>query len=163
MKRACFTGHRNVEDSGTADLRQRLISILERGITNEGLTDFYAGGAIGWDTMCAEAVLALKEKYGHIKLHMVLPCSNREQTYRWTREQQKTFYEILSQADTVEYTSDSYYQGCMKVRNARLVELADICFCYLDKSKKKSGTAQTVRMALKKHIMVVNFWRDTSE
>lgn len=65
---------------------------------------------------------------------------------------------ILSAADSVEQTSGHYYNGCMKVRNARLVELADCCFCYWNPNRKRSGTGQTVRMAHKKNIMVVNFY-----
>ena len=60
------------------------------------------------------------------------------------------FYCILSLADKIEYTSEHYFKGCMKLRNARLVEYADICFCYLNFKRQISGTAQTVRMAQKR-------------
>lgn len=157
-KSACFTGHRSLTGD-TTNLETRLYDILERAINKESVTDFYAGGAVGWDELTARTVLKLREIYPQIKLHLVLPCSNEEQTAKWTKEQKTEFYCILGLADSVEYTSEHYYNGCMKVRNARLVELADFCFCFWDTNRQKSGTAQTVRMAQRKKIMIINFFK----
>lgn len=53
--------------------------------------------------------------------------------------------------------SERYYDGCMKGRNARLVELATVCcICYWNVNDKRSGTGQTVRMAQKKGIEIIN-------
>lgn len=158
-KSACFTGHRELSGD-INDLKNRLYNIIERGINNLGLTDFYAGGAIGWDTLAALTVLQLKKIYPHIRLHLILPCSNKEQTTKWNEEQRKEFYSILSSADTVEYVSQKYYNGCMKDRNARLVDNTNtLCLCYFNPKKSSSGTEQTIRMAQAKHIMIVNFFK----
>ncbi len=158
MKSASFTGHRKLTGD-ISNLSERLYDFIERGIINLGLTDFYTGGAIGWDTLAAQTILRLREVYPQIKLHLVLPCSNEEQTARWTNEQKSEFYRILDLADSVEYTSQRYHKGCMEVRNARLVQYANTrCYCLLNPSNLHSGTAQTVRMALKKHIVVINFF-----
>lgn len=151
-KNVCFTGHRSVKV--TNELMVRLNETLTDLIEN-GATDFYAGGALGWDSIAAEAVLKLRESYPHIKLHLVLPCSPEEQTYKWNDTQKVEYYNILKTADAVEYTSKHYYDGCMKVRNARLVELADCCVCYYD-NRSRSGTGQTVRMAKEKGIRIIN-------
>lgn len=37
--------------------------------------------------------------YPQVKLHLILPCSNAEQTEKWTAEQKKEFHRILSLAD----------------------------------------------------------------
>lgn len=160
MKSCCFTGHRSFTGD-TTNLDTRLYDILERAINKKSVADFYCGGAVGWDELAAQTVLKLREIYPHIKLHLILPCSNEEQTAKWTKEQKAEFYRILNLADSVEYTSEHYYNGCMKVRNARLVELADFCFCFWDTNRQRSGTAQTVRMAQRKKIMIVNFFRTT--
>lgn len=157
-KSACFTGHRNFTGN-TKNLDTRLYDILERAINKKSVADFYCGGAVGWDELSAQTVLKLREVYPHIELHLILPCSNEEQTAKWTKEQKAEFFRILGLANSVEYTSEHYYNGCMKVRNARLVELADFCFCFLDTNRQKSGTAQTVRMAQRKKIMIINFFR----
>ena len=129
MNSVCFTGHRNLPYE-RAELELRLYKILENYINKHGLTDFYAGGAVGWDTLAALTVIKLRNVYPHIRLHLVLPCSNEEQTAKWSANDKEIFYKILSDADHVEYTSQHYYNGCMKVRNARIVECADICFFY---------------------------------
>ena len=66
---------------------------------------------------------------------------------------------LIGLADSVEYVSDRYYNGCMKDRNARLVELATVCcISYWNPNNFRSGTGQTVRMAQKKGIRVINLF-----
>ena len=161
MRSACFTGHRNIKED-TAELEKRLYFELEKAITNESILNFYNGGSIGYDLLAASVVLRLKQKYPQIKLHMVLPCSPKEQSERWTDRQKSEYFSILRYADSIEQTSEHYYDDCMKVRNARLVELADCCFCYYDPAKYRSGTGQTVRMAERKGITIYNFYKKTA-
>lgn len=155
MKNICFTGHRIVLDM--EKVQQALSDIIERLIRN-GAVNFYAGGATGFDTLAADAVILLRQKYPHIRLHLVLPCCESEQTLRWSDAQKDKYHAILSAADSVEYISEHYYNGCMKKRNARLIELADCCVCYYNDKNSASGTGQTVRMALKNDIKIVNLY-----
>lgn len=162
MKTACFTGHRNL--SGNFDfLRADMYDKLERAIINGGIVNYCTGGAIGFDTIAAETVLKLREVYPQITLNLVLPCRPEDQTRNWSAEQKQTFFRIMDKADSVVYTADRYFDGCMRKLNARLVELADFCFCYWDSSKIRSGTAQTVRYALQKPIQVWNFYNSKLE
>ena len=157
-KSVCFTGHRNLKSS-TQELSVLLYKYLEKIITKLEVTDLYAGGSIGWDTLAAQTVLRLREIYPQIKLHLILPCSNEEQTAGWSVEQRKEFYHILSLADNVEYTSEHYFNGCMKARNVRLVELANVCcISYWNVNNFRSGTGQTVRMAQNKGLRVMNLY-----
>ena len=107
MKSICFTGHRDLS-CDIEDLKFRVCDALERMIKNAEITDFYNGGAIGWDILTAQTVLQLREKYPHIKLNMILPCSPENQSYKWTPEQKKTYFSILKQADSVEQISDTF-------------------------------------------------------
>ncbi len=157
MFSCCFTGHRTIENR--EELQKRLLTVLEMLIKN-GAADFYAGGAIGFDTLAADAVLRLRKKYPHIRLHLVLPCRRDEQTKYWTAAQRAEYDRIFSLADTAEYMSDAYSPDCMKKRNARLVKLADCCVCCYDKRKTAGGTVQTLRMAAKKGIKIINLFRD---
>ena len=155
---ACFTGHRTIK-ADISIFSALLSSVIERLITDKGVTDFYAGGAYGFDAVSAFSVLHLKENYPAVKLHLILPCSKEEQFRKWTAEQKAELEKLLGLADSVEYVSDRYYNGCMKARNARLVELAsDYCICYWNPSNFRSGTGQTVRMAQKKGIEVINLF-----
>lgn len=148
----CFTGHRQITDFH--ETTKKLLKLLE-SLINQGAEDFYAGGALGFDTLCSLAVINLKYVHPQIRLNLILPCSNGEQTENWNEEQKATFRKILSEADSVEYTSEFYTKDCMKIRNARLVELSDGCICYY-KERYVSGTGQTIRMAQKKGITIYN-------
>lgn len=151
-KNICFTGHRNVKE--TADLKNALIKQLVK-LINEGATNFYAGGAVGWDTLCESVVIELRERFPHIKLHLILPCPAEEQTEKWREDDKAEFRRLLLAADTVEICSEHYFDGCMKLRNQRLVNLADVCVCYYN-GKQRSGTGQTVRMAERLGKEIIN-------
>ncbi len=58
MKSACFTGHRYANIS--KELKNRLSIEIEQLIRN-GVTEFYAGGALGFDTIAEKTVIALKK------------------------------------------------------------------------------------------------------
>ena len=155
---ACFPGHRTIK-AEISSFSALLSSVIEMLIADKGVTDFYAGGAYGFDAVSAFSVLHLKENYPKVKLHLILPCSKEEQSRKWTAEQKAELEKLLGLADSVEYVSDRYYNGCMKTRNARLVELAsDYCICYWNPKNFRSGTGQTVRMAQKKGIRVINLF-----
>ena len=157
-KSVCFTGHRTIaEDKET--LSARLYALLERLVTEQKVTDFYTGGAVGWDALAALTVLKLRESYPKVKLHLVLPCSFEEQSAKWNEAQKAEHKHIASLADTKEFTSEHLGKNAMKIRNARLVELAsDYCICYWNPKHYRSGTGQTVRMAQKKGIEVINLF-----
>ncbi len=153
MKSVCFTGHRNVRI--TAEIQQNLLFLLEN-LIQQGVLDFYAGGALGWDTFCASMVLCLKRSYPQARLHLVLPCMPEVQTLKWTETQKEEYRRILFAADSTEFVSQEYDKTCMKKRNAKLVAYADICICYYTK-RSASGTGQTVRMAQKKEDYNLQF------
>lgn len=156
-KSACFTGHRSIS-ADINELSEKLYDVLENLITEQNVTAYYCGGAYGWDSVSALTVLRLREQYPKIKLYLILPCSNAEQTDGWTEEQIAEFQHILDRADSVEYVSEHKTRTCMKQRNARLVELADFCICYWNVNDRRSGTGQTVRMAQKKGIEIINLF-----
>ena len=64
---------------------------------------------------------------------------------------------ILGQADTVEYVSHNYYDGCMLDRNCRLVEAAGSLLAVYN-GERRGGTAATVRYARKlgRRIIILN-------
>lgn len=154
MLKVSFTGHRKIKEN--TKLMTELTKTLKNLITS-GTVDFYARGALGWDIYCENAVLSLKEKYPQIKLHLVLPCSEEEQTAKWNKKQKEQYNYILESADSVEYTSEHYTKNCMKIRNMRLIELTNYCICYYT-GRFISGTGQTVRTAQKKGITIINLY-----
>ena len=147
----CFTGHRNIPRRKSKQIQERLRNEIVTAIQN-GYTFFYAGGAIGFDTMAAQAVLELKAQYPHIKLILVLPCVN--QTDGWEQSDIDEYERIRVLADEVIYTSEDYKKGCMHIRNRYLVDHSSLCICYL--TENKGGTAYTVKYAESKGVSVVN-------
>lgn len=154
-KSVCFTGHRraNISDA-TYSL---LISHLKK-LISDGYSDFYSGGATGWDAICERAVIDLKAEGFEIRLHLILPCCFEEQTRGWTIGEKEEFIEIQSHADTIEYISRHYTDSCMKQCNQRLVDSADMAICYYDARRTRSGTGQTVRMAEEQELRIWNFF-----
>lgn len=156
MKSVCFTGHRHIVI--TEELQNKLTKTL-KALISDGATDFYAGGSYGFDLLCEKTILKLKKEYPKIKLTLILPCSESEQTEKWTNKNDIADYrDIINAADSVEIISEHYTKSCIKKRNSRLVELGDICVSYY--RRKRSGTGQTVRMAEKKGISVINLYAD---
>jgi len=147
----CFTGHRELtkleQKVLVTKLKGTIAKLIERGVKFYG-----AGGARGFDTLAAQAVLDLKCKYPHIKLILVLPCLTQAQG--WPAADVEKYEHIKSEADKVVYTSEDYSKDCMLKRNRHLVNNSSICVCYL--TKDRGGTAYTVQYAKQKGLEVIN-------
>lgn len=156
MKTVFFTGHRNY----TLDTEKIYkLACLLCEFVKDGTVDFYAGGAKGWDMRFENMVLSMRETYfSFMKLHLVLPCPPEEQTEGWDIDDKEEYQRILKAADSVEIVSEHYDKDCMKKRNERLVELGDVCVCYYDENRKRSGTGQTVHLAEKSGREIINLY-----
>ena len=162
MKICCFTGHRKIPENELSNLQKRLQKTV-KGLLKQGVTTFYAGGALGFDTLAAQAVLNARRFHPQVKLILALPCHN--QAARW-KEGDRLLYESIKQrADKVVYVSEQYTRGCMFERNRYMVDHSDICICYYC-TDGEGGTAYTVRYAEKKAIPIVNLagegWKEKS-
>ena len=122
-------------------LRNQIVALVDNGIT-----DFFSGGADGVDCWAALIVLELRKKNPALRLHCILPHEGQADT--WSDTAQERSHSIVSQADTVEYISREYYDGCMLVRNHRLVEAAGLLLAVYN-GERRGGTAETVRYARK--------------
>ena len=149
--RACFTGHRSIEPEKAIIITRSLEQALHT-LIRHGTTEFFAGGALGFDTMAALTVLRLKSIYPEIKLGLILPCKN--QTKLWSDSDRAVYEAILESASSVEYVCESYTSYCMHDRNRRLVDSSDICIAYCEHNG--GGTAYTMAYALKKEKELVN-------
>ena len=132
--------------SGSSALRQEIRRLFESGVT-----EFYAGGARGFDMLAEKAVLELRQELP-IHLHLILPCP--EQHERWPAFLRKEYELILKQADSVRYISETYNETCMFRRNDAMVEASGYCICFLQ--RKRGGTAYTVNYAKKAGCTVIH-------
>ena len=104
-KTCCFTGHREIPSGQRRKIFARTEEAIE-GLSKKGYLYFGAGGALGFDTIAAFAVLKLKERYPDIRLILVLPCLS--QTRGWSQEDIEIYEDIKQKADKVVYTSQEY-------------------------------------------------------
>ena len=144
----CFTGHRII---GAAFNPER----LRRGIDyliGLGVDTFICGGALGFDTLCAQTVLEAKRDYPHIHLHIYAPCNNQSQ--RWSCKDRAAYELLLQNADFVDMPSVPYYDGCMRVRNYKMVDASKYCICYMN--SPRSGTGQTHSYAKLSGLTIFN-------
>ena len=151
LSRVCFTGHRSIDTALSPAISCTLNGVLH-SLIDHGATDFYAGGALGFDTIAALTVLKLRRICPDIKLHLILPC--KVQTKMWSERDKFVYEQILSAADSVEYVQESYTSGCMHERNRRLVDISDVCVAFCEQSG--GGTAYTVAYALKNEKELIN-------
>ena len=121
-------------------------------LIHSGYLYFGAGGALGFDTLCAKIVLRLRQSYPAIKLILVLPCVS--QADRWPAADIAVYREIMEQADKVVYTSQNYTRDCMFKRNRHLVDHSSACICY--QTKQTGGTAYTVEYARRHGLRIIN-------
>jgi len=120
-------------------------------LIKEGVTTFKAGGAVGFDTVCAQAVLGLREKHPGVRLELILPCTRQERN--WNTRDKRVYREIIEAADSVEFLAEHYYDGCMQTRNRALVNGSGYCVAYL--ARHYGGTYYTVNYAKEQGLEII--------
>ena len=160
--KCAFTGHRphkfpwkyDEADSRCVELK----TILSEQVTllvERGITEYFSGMADGSDVWLSIIVLEQRKKNPELKLHCILP--HEGQADRWSVSAQERYHAVLKQADSVEYVSRVYYNGCMLERNHRLVESAGLLLAVYN-GARRSGTGATVNYARKlgREIIVID-------
>lgn len=144
-----FTGHRNVPEKDRKILEEKL-DILLFDLAEQGVERFICGGAIGFDTLAAQAVLRLKEKK-NVFFELALPC--KDQTLKWNGKQKAEYGRILEQADRVNMLFDKYVTGCMQFRDAFMVDNSDILVSYY--RGRPGGTQYTYLYAENRGLKII--------
>lgn len=155
----CFTGHRpealpergNEQKPGMRALKDALDAAVLRAL-DEGFTTFLTGGAQGFDTIAAEAVLR-HAAGGGARLFLALP--GLDQTAGWSAAEIARYEAILAAAGSgVWYAAEQCGPDSMRRRNRFLVDHAGKCVAYL--RRMRGGTLYTVRYALENGVPVEN-------
>jgi len=162
-KTSCaFTGHRpsklpwryDETAEGCVQLKE-ILSAQIAALADNGVTDFLSGMAEGIDQICAELVLAQREKKPELKLHCILPCMGQDS--KWTDSARKRYRSIITQADSRVYVSRDYHKDCMLQRDRFLVERSSYLLAVYNGSRR-SGTGATVNYARKlgREIIIID-------
>ena len=143
VKICVFTGHRELP----SEFSKRALKDEVKKLILAGVDTFLCGMAIGFDLLAAETILSLKKKYPNVKLTACIPCLGQEKYF--SKADQKRYVSAVKKADEKVILSDSYYRGCMQVRDKYMAERGDIMLAYC--TKKEGGAAYTVRCFQKAH------------
>ena len=147
----CFTGHRRIASGLLADVSDRLKETVG-SLYSEGIRLFYAGGALGFDSIAAETVIQFRADHPDARLVLAIPCRN--QTLHWKKRDIDRYQEIWNAANDVNVLSEEYDSECMQRRNRYMVDHSAVCVCYL--KRKWGGTFSVVRYAENQGLRVIN-------
>jgi uncharacterized phage-like protein YoqJ len=158
----CFTGYRpqslpfgfDEQKPACVRLKEVLRGEIERQITENGVTHFITGMALGIDLIAAELVLELKKQYPNITLESAIPCEN--QAIKWSDAQRERYYDVAAKCDKETMLQKPYTKDCFQRRNQYMVDSSDFVIAVWNGNP--SGTGQTVRYAQSKNktITIIN-------
>ena len=154
----CFAGHRQItgksfnENENFDYIKRRTEEEILRAI-ELGYKNFISGMALGFDMLCAEIILELKEKFSFIKLFCALPCNEQEKL--WKESQKERYFNILEKADKIVCLQPEYSRGCMQKRNKFMIDNSSYLIAFY--TGVSGGTKQTIEYALKNGLKIVTF------
>lgn len=155
----CFTGHRTIPAEAREAVTAKLDVVIERCI-EKGYRVFVAGGALGFDKLASDRVIAMRDAGRPVTLRLVLPC--RDQTKPWKSLPDINEYrKMKDDADEIVYVQEFYDPGCMMKRNRMMVDMSSLCIAYFD--GRPGGTFNTVKYANRKDVPVINLFTGSKE
>ena len=133
----CFvTGHRRVHLGRTS---RYLAQLTDLAIAH-GATRFYTGMALGTDQLAA-----LEWTRRGLPWKALIPCHGYES--RWSRSQQRAFWELLNGAEEILWLHQTYEMGCNHHRNRHMVEVCEMGIGIFD-HRRGGGTRYTIQRAI---------------
>lgn len=147
----CFTGHREIPYGDLRKINKQTKLEIKRLIQN-GVTVFICGGAVGFDMLCGQIISKLKAKNKNIKLLLAIPCKDQDKYF--SKDEKHEYKILLSNADEIIYTSESYFNGCMHKRNRYMVDNSKYIISYC--TKNNGGSYYTREYAKSKNLTIIN-------
>ena len=147
----CFTGHRNLPIGQEEEIWKRVYACLEP-LLEEGVRYFGVGGALGFDTLVAKKLLALRESRPEIRIILVQPFPGYQS--RWTPAQQARAAAVEARVDKVVVCCQTPSREAFLARDRHLVDGSAYCIGCC--TRAAGGTAYTLRYAEKKGLQVWN-------
>ena len=147
----CFTGHRDIPSGREKEIWLR-VNVRLQQLLHQGVRYFGVGGALGFDTLAAENLLALRNYDNRIKVILVLPFYGYQN--KWTPKQRARAAHIEKHADKVVYCCSSPSRSAFLIRDRHLVDNSAYCIGYC--TRNFGGTAYTMRYAMHTGLQVWN-------
>jgi len=139
-KTCCFFGHREV----THNIRPKLTAIIQRLVTEDGVTEFYLGNQGQFDSMVYSVLKELKAKYPHIRYTVVL-------AYMPDEHIKEVYGEDTLFPDGMESVPKKY---AISKRNDWMIQQSGFAVCYV--YKITGGAAKFRENADKNKLKVID-------
>ena len=158
-KTVCFTGHRvqklpwrsNETDERCVKMKETLRAELKKAIMN-GYNTFLCGMALGFDLICAEEVISLRETYKDIRIYGALPCMDQQKM--WHINDKLRYQKLLEKLDGIRCLHETYCGSeCFLERNRFMVDNSSLMIALYN--GVTGGTKSTVDYARKKGLEIV--------
>lgn len=141
-----FCGHREVQEP--EKVRKWLYETVE-GLILEGADCFYLGAYGRFDSMTADVVRDMKDKYPHIRSVLVLPYLDRE-------------YDVSGYDESIYPPLENVPRRyAISKRNEYMVDNADVVVAYVVFSF--GGSKKTLRYAERKHKRILQYSAELSD
>ena len=151
----CVTGHRIIPPGEEQKIYTRARYIIRKLIWEKNVRYFGVGGAVGFDMIVSEYLMYLKAHKEHqLKIISVLPYPEWRDTEDWDDVLRRREDRILFASDKIVYVRPQKENGVYLLRDRKLVNGSAWCVSYCN--RVPSGTAYTVRYALKHGVKVMN-------
>lgn len=118
------------------NIQQHLEDIIEESLKNHPTITCRSGMALGADTLWAEAIVKMKEKYPD-RIRFAADIPSLYQASQWKMKSKKRWLELLQQADEVNdwNSGEPYKKGCEEIRNQNMIKRCDTLIAVFDGSK----------------------------
>jgi len=151
-----FSGHRSDKIIDRDLLIEKLVTLLLNYRQEQKDLFFITGGSTGFDTIVLAELIKLFSKD---QIEIMIPFSGFETyaTKDWSeiKQAQGLNQTYVDRVKIVGGEKGSFASKCYK-RNESMIKEADLLICYWNGSP--SGTGNTVKLALKKGIDVINLF-----
>ena len=155
-----FTGHRNLPvGEKLVELKKMISNEIETAIS-EGYDTFLNGSAVGFDLLVLELLIkrtkmiSFKDRK-RIKVIVCIPFEGQADKY--TEFERKKYFELHGKSDEAIMLATKYHKDCFKNRNQFMVDNSSKLIAYYN-GGVRSGTGQTVRMAEKQQLNIINLY-----
>ncbi|MFI3228388.1 MAG: SLOG family protein [Clostridia bacterium] len=159
-KSIAFTGHRKLPTGADLEiLRKKIYLELEIAIA-QGYTRFYNGCATGFDLLVLENLIEKKQVIdikNPVNIEVICVIPYEEQAKDYLESEREIYYYCHEKCDKVVMLNTKFKPSCFKERNQYMIDHCDKVIAYYN-GGFRSGTAQTVRMANKKDIQIINLY-----
>lgn len=158
-KTCCFSGYRPHKFNFELRRNEPQYIQLENNIINavvtsieQGYDTFLCGGAMGFDLLCGEMVLLIKERFPHIKLICVIPYKGQSKGF--SVEWKERYEYVTEHCDHVHKIAEEYTRGCFHIRNFEMIYSSSRLITYF--TGRPGGTANTMAIAQREKLDIIN-------